>query len=144
MNLNISRISKLGLVALTVASGATTIATPQPVQAAPVTMSAKLGGSFKQVTHATKGNVSVSGNKLTLSNFATGMGPQLHVYLVRGDASSNDAIKKAVSAGKFTDLGALKSIKGNQSYTIKGASRGQSIVIWCDKFDVAFGAAKLG
>ena len=145
MNLNITRISKLGLLALTVATGAT-ITVPQPiqVQAAPVAMSAKLGGAFKQVTHATKGQASVVGNKLTLSNFETGMGPKLRVYLVNADASSNDAVKKAVAAGKFQDLGALKSIAGNQTYALtKSAPKGSSIVIWCDKFDVAFGAAKL-
>lgn len=142
--MNLSRISRLGLLALTLAATATTIA-PQPLQAAPkMAQTAALNGSFVQVTHATKGNVTVAGGKVTLSNFETGMGPQLHVYLVKGDASSNDAVKKAVSAGKFADLGTLKNITGSQSYAVKGAAKGQSIVIWCAKFDVAFGAAKLG
>ena len=105
---------------------------------------AKISGSFVQITHATKGTATVVGQKLTLSNFETGMGPQLRVYLVQGDASSNAAVKKAVSAGRFADLGALKSIAGDQSYALtKGAPKGSSIVIWCDKFDVVFGAAKL-
>ncbi len=118
------------------------------VQAAPkagTTMTAKLSGTFKQVTHATKGNASTTGRKLTLSNFETSMGPKLHVYLVHGNASSNDTVKKAVSDKKFTDLGALKNIKGTQSYIIPAGvnTKGASIVIWCDKFDVAFGSAAL-
>jgi hypothetical protein len=118
------------------------------VQAAPkagTTMTAKLSGTFKQVTHATKGNASTTGRKLTLSNFETSMGPKLHVYLVHGNASSNDLVKKAVTDKKFTDLGALKNIKGTQSYIIPAGvnTKGASVVIWCDKFDVAFGSAAL-
>jgi len=54
-------------------------------------------------------------------------------------------LKAAVKAKKFVDLGALKNLKGNQSYLVSGTSNlgGQSIVIWCDKFDVAFGSARL-
>ena len=107
--------------------------------------SVKLTGGFRQITHATKGTATVAGNKISLTNFATGAGPQLHVYLVPGKVTSNAAAKKLVAAKKFTDLGALKSIKGNQSYTLPGGAKakGGSIVIWCDKFDVVFGAAAL-
>ena len=107
--------------------------------------SVKLTGGFKQITHATRGTATVVGNKVNLTNFATGAGPQLHVYLVPGKVTGNAAVKKLVAAKKFTDLGALKSIKGNQSYTLpKGAkAKGGSLVIWCDKFDVVFGAAAL-
>ena len=171
--MNISRISKLGLLALTLA----TSAAPQFVPAAnaqdkmsdskmsgdkmsdhkmsgdkmsdhkmsAAMTSVKLTGGFKQITHATKGTATVVGNKISLTNFETGMGPQLHVYLVPGKNTSNAAVKKLVAAKKFADLGALKSIKGDQSYTLpKGAkAKGGSLVIWCDKFSVVFGAAAL-
>ncbi len=108
--------------------------------------SAHLSGGFKQVTHATSGTATLVGDKLTLTNFKTGAGPKLHVYLVQGDVSSNAAIKKAVAAKKFTDLGLLKSTSGNQNYALpKGAhAQGASVVVWCAKFNVAFGSAKLG
>jgi hypothetical protein len=117
-------------------------------QAAPkagTTKVAKLSGTFKQVTHATKGNASTTGRTLKLSNFETSMGPKLHVYLVQGGAGTNDMVKKAVTDKKFTDLGALKNIKGTQSYIIPAGvnTKGASVVIWCDKFDVAFGSAAL-
>lgn len=108
-------------------------------------MAKTLSGSFKQVTHATKGKATVNGRTLTLSGFETGEGPQLHVYLVRGAANSNGEVKAAVSAKKFVDLGKLKSIKGTQTYAIPTSAKiaGSSVVVWCDKFDVAFGSAKL-
>lgn len=111
-----------------------------------MTATKTLTGSFKQVTHATKGTAKISGRTLTLSNFETGMGPQLHVYLVpTANAGSNASVKAAVLAKKFVDLGALKSIKGTQRYAIsaKAKTKGQSVVIWCDKFDVVFGSAAL-
>ena len=176
--MNITRISKISLLALTLAASAA----PQLVPAAnaqdkmagskmsgdkmsgskmsggkmaggkmadhkmgAAMTSVKLTGGFKQITHATRGTATVVGNKVSLTNFATGAGPQLHVYLVPGKVTGNAAVKKLVAAKKFTDLGALKSIKGNQSYTLpKGAkAKGGSLVIWCDKFDVVFGAAAL-
>jgi hypothetical protein len=113
-------------------------------------MAGGLTGSFAQVTHATKGTATLTGmgakRTVRLSNFQTAMGPQLRVYLVSGTSKDNAAIKKAVAAGKFVSLGNLKSLQGNQSYAIPGSSKlgkGSSVVIWCDKFDVAFGSAAL-
>ena len=145
-----TRTSKLAL--LTIALATTTAIAPIGAHAAPTNkmapamMSAKLTGSFKQITHATSGTATVSGNQLTLSNFATGMGPKLHVYIVQGNASSNDAVRRAVASKKFADLGVLKSIKGVQSYTIPANAKvkGSSVVVWCDQFKVVFGSAKLG
>jgi hypothetical protein len=113
-------------------------------------MAGGLTGTFAQVTHATKGTATVVGmgakRTVRLSNFQTAMGPQLRVYLVSGAGKGNASIKKAVVAGKFVSLGNLKALKGNQSYAIPASSKigkGSSIVIWCDKFDVAFGSAAL-
>lgn len=145
--MNTSKLFRTGLLALTFAASSGIIA-PRFADAAPKSgamMGKALRGTFKQVTHATSGVATVQGRTLTLSNFETGMGPQLHVYLVQGGASSNGAVKAAVSGRKFVDLGSLKSIKGAQSYAIPASAKtqGASVVIWCDKFDVAFGAAKL-
>ncbi|BCM93656.1 hypothetical protein IAD21_05547 [Abditibacteriota bacterium] len=83
---------------------------------------------------------------MKLTGFETGMGPKLHLYLVPDGATSNSTVKAAVAAHKIVDLGTLKSIKGNQSYTVPGdakTGKGASVVVWCDKFDVVFGAATL-
>lgn len=109
-----------------------------------------LSGGFHQITHATQGKATLSGNgrarTVKLTGFETGMGPKLHLYLVPGGATSNSAVKAAVDAHKFIDLGALKNIKGDQNYAVPTkakAGKGASVVIWCDKFDVVFGAATL-
>ncbi len=107
-------------------------------------------GGFHQITHATQGKatLSVHGETRTvkLTGFETGMGPQLHLYLVPDGATSNSAVKAAVESHNIVDLGTLKSIKGNQSYTVPAGTKvgkGASVVVWCDKFDVVFGAATL-
>ena len=109
-------------------------------------MSDSISGGFTQVTHATKGTATLANRTVRLSNFSTAMGPQLRVYLVSGAAKDNASIKKAIAAGKFVNLGNLKSLKGNQSYAVPTSSKlgkGSSVVIWCDKFNVAFGSAAL-
>jgi hypothetical protein len=48
--------------------------------------------------------------------------------------------------GAYVDLGSLKGNRGNQNYSIpadldlEGLS---SVAIWCDRFNVSFGAAEL-
>ena len=46
----------------------------------------------------------------------------------------------------YVDLGGLKGNIGDQNYEIPAdvdLSQYQSVVIWCDRFNVAFGAADL-
>lgn len=48
--------------------------------------------------------------------------------------------------GKYVSLGKLKGNKGSQNYTVPDevdTSRYISVSIWCDRFDVSFGAAQL-
>lgn len=48
--------------------------------------------------------------------------------------------------GKYVSLGKLKGNKGSQNYTVPDEvdpSRYISVSIWCDRFDVSFGAAEL-
>jgi len=76
------------------------------------------------------------------TNFRTSSGPRLRVYLSSAPAGSaerkyNDDI---------IDLGVLKSRTGAQSYTIPAGvnlSKYRTIVIWCAKFHVLFGTARL-
>jgi hypothetical protein len=48
--------------------------------------------------------------------------------------------------GKYVSLGKLKGNKGDQNYTLPvglDLNRYTSVSIWCDRFDVSFGAAPL-
>jgi hypothetical protein len=48
--------------------------------------------------------------------------------------------------GEYVDLGALKGNVGNQNYAIPAdvdLTDLSSVTIWCDRFNVSFGAAEL-
>lgn len=154
--LNTRTLAKTGLTLFALAVGIAVPATHQYAFAQADKMSqtdkmvSGLKGTFAQVTHATKGiaTLSTQSGKRTvrLSSFETAKGPQLRVFLVAGTSQDNASIKRAVASGKFIDLGALKTLKGNQSYAVPASSKlgkGASVIIWCDKFDVAFGSAAL-
>ena len=77
---------------------------------------------------------------LRLLNTSIGPGPALRVYLVRGPVDGNEDVRS------FKDLGALKAHRGNHSYPVPASvntDRYATVVIWCEDFSVAFGAARL-
>lgn len=103
-------------------------------------------GEFASYAHETKGLakvVEVGGKHFVqLSDFSTSNGPDVHLYLVNGSDSSQDAVKK----NGFLDLGTLKGNVGNQNYEIPAStdlSKYQAVSIWCARFAVAFGGASL-
>ncbi len=70
-----------------------------------------------------------------LENFSSSNGPDLKVYLA-----------KDVNAATFMNLGNLKSISGNQNYSITGMpdiAQYKYVLIWCQQFGVGFGIAEL-
>ncbi|WP_369253293.1 DM13 domain-containing protein [Geodermatophilus amargosae] len=78
-----------------------------------------------------------------LEGFATSNGPALHVYLSQNTATGEEAAFDE----EFVDLGPLKGNVGDQNYVVPAgvdATGYTSVVIWCDRFDAAFGAADLG
>lgn len=102
-----------------------------------------LEGTFSSLAHDTSGKAIVKelpdGSRvLRLQDFETSNGPDVRVYLSAG---------KDDSYGKdFVDLGGLKGNVGNQNYAIPSGTdleRYDTAVIWCRRFTVAFGAAKL-
>jgi hypothetical protein len=117
----------------------TTTAPPEPVDLRT--------GSFVSLDHATTGTVRVlelaDGRRFVrLEGLETDNGPDLYVYL-----STNPA---AGPEGAFDDdhanLGRLEGNIGDQNYEIPAEvdpARFASVVIWCDRFDSAFGAADL-
>lgn len=99
-------------------------------------------GTFESDAHPTSGRALVLGNGtgqrfLRLEDFATDNGPDLNVYLV--DSSTGDV-------SDFIDLGDLSGNIGDQNYEIPAdvdLDRYDEVVIWCVRFGVGFGDARL-
>lgn len=103
-------------------------------------------GEFEDAEHGTTGVARIlelaDGRRfLRLEGLATSDGPDLHLWLTDqpsgGDWGSYDD-------GRYVRLGDLKANNGNQNYEIpaKADLAGlTSVVIWCDRFNVAFGTA---
>jgi hypothetical protein len=96
-------------------------------------------GDFVSVAHTTKGIASIDSNAttLTLTNFKTDSGPDLNIYL----ATSTSNVTAA-----FIDLGNIKGVKGNYTYTVPAGTDFTAykyVIVWCVDFDVNFGYAEL-
>lgn len=114
---------------------------------APTAAPKPLEGSFQSFEHPTRGRavvVDTGGNRvLRFENFETSNGPDLVVWL--STAYPRSLHDQAV-AKDFVDLGKLKGNIGNQNYEIPAGtdlSKYSSVVVWCRRFNVAFGATKL-
>lgn len=104
-------------------------------------------GTFIDRSHPAEGTAEVLGDGtgqrfLRFEDFATDNGPDLNVYLSTaapdGPAGEFD--------DDFIDLGDLKGNIGPQNYEIPedvDLDRYTTVVIWCVRFGVAFGAAEL-
>ena len=129
-------------------SGPAAVGEPGPTP--PVQPMALASGAFVDGEHATSGTASIlqlpDGSRyVRLENFSTSDGPDVQVWLTEKAAGGNDW-------GKYDDgvhlaLGELKATDGNQNYPIPAdanLSAFTSVVIWCDRFNVAFGTAPVG
>lgn len=104
-------------------------------------------GRFVSLDHRTSGDVrlvAVEGGArvVRLENFATENGPDLYVYLSANAVHGGEA----AFDDDHLSLGRLKGNQGNQNYDVPDGvdlSRYRSVVIWCDRFNSAFGAASL-
>jgi hypothetical protein len=118
----------------------TTTAAPQPEVLAE--------GTFVNGEHNTSGTARVlrlaDGSRvLRLENFSTSDGPDVHVWLSEAKAGGPDG---SFDDGRYVKLGKMKATEGNQNYPIPNDAKLnglQSVVIWCDRFNVAFGSAPL-
>ena len=83
------------------------------------------------------GTVRVAGGQVTLSDFSSDAGPDLHIYLTNGTDENG------VTAGKT--LGTVAFDKPWQTFSLAGvdASKYSTVVINCDKAKAVFGAAPL-
>jgi hypothetical protein len=104
-------------------------------------------GSFISLDHTTTGALRVlelaDGRRFVrLEGFETDNGPDLYVYLSTNPADGPEG----AFDDDFADLGRLQGNIGDQNYEIPSdvdPARYASVVIWCDRFDAAFGAADL-
>ena len=125
-------------------AGPTAASAPaSPTPAGPVVVSR---GEFRSYEHETTGTaalVRVDGaTYVRLTDFATSNGPDVKVWLTKAGVGSADAARDA----GYVSLGDLKGNRGNQNYAVPAGTRladYPTVVIWCDRFSVAFGAAGL-
>jgi hypothetical protein len=84
---------------------------------------------------------------LRLEDLATSSGPDVHVWLTDAPVKpGKDGWGDVFDDGKYLDAGKLKGNKGNQNYPLPAGtdlSAYTSVSIWCDRFNVSFGAAEL-
>jgi hypothetical protein len=101
--------------------------------------------------HATSGTVKLvrladGSHVVRLDNLDTSNGPDLRVWLTDAPVKEGTAGWRVFDDGEYVSLGRLKGNKGSQNYTVPAdvdPSRYTSVSIWCDRFDVSFGAAEL-
>jgi len=109
------------------------------------------GGAFVSHEHATTGSAQLvrapDGTRyLRLEDLDTSNGPQLQVWLTDAPVRPGKDGWFVFDDGRHVSLGALKGNKGSQNYAVPedvDLSRYSSVSIWCDRFDVSFGAAEL-
>ncbi|MFF7550033.1 DM13 domain-containing protein [Streptomyces canus] len=120
----------------------------QPSATDPQTLAS---GELISHEHATSGTVQLirladGSHVVRLENLDTSNGPDLLVLLTDAPVKEGKAGWHVFDDGKYVSLGKLKGNKGSQNYALPGGvdpSSYNSVSIWCDRFDVSFGAAEL-
>ncbi|MFE9629324.1 DM13 domain-containing protein [Streptomyces sp. NPDC006527] len=101
--------------------------------------------------HTTSGTVKLvrladGSHVVRLENLDTSNGPDLRVWLTDAPVKEGQAGWHVFDDGQYVSLGKLKGNKGSQNYAVPAdvdPSRYSSVSIWCDRFNVSFGAAEL-
>jgi hypothetical protein len=109
------------------------------------------GGTLISHEHRTTGTVrllrAADGSfVLRLENLATSSGPDVHVWLTDAPVKPGKDGWAVFDDGKHLDAGKLKGNKGNQNYPLPAGTDPAaytSVSLWCDRFNVSFGAAEL-
>ena len=110
-----------------------------------------LAGKLISHEHETSGSVRVlelgDGTRiLRLEDLSTSDGPDVHVWLSDAAVEDSTAGWLVFDDGDYHDLGEIKGNQGNQNYVLPGSldlNRFGSLSLWCDRFNVSFGAAAL-
>ncbi|RLU77443.1 electron transporter [Streptomyces griseocarneus] len=101
--------------------------------------------------HRTTGTVRIlelpdGSRTLRLEGLDTSNGPDLRVLITDAPVKEGRAGWYVFDDGAHRSLGSLKGNKGDQNYPLPAGldlGRYTSVSIWCDRFDVSFGAAAL-
>lgn len=117
-----------------------------PLASAPTGPVVLAAGTFVDGEHPTSGTASVlqlpDGSRFVrLEGFSTSDGPDVHVWITDQEAGGDFG---KYDDGRYLELGDLKGTDGNQNYAIPAdadVTGLTSVVIWCDRFNVAFGTA---
>lgn len=121
---------------------------PSPATGGPQTLAS---GELISHEHATSGTAKLvrladGSHIIRLENLDTSNGPDLRVWLTDAPVKQGQAGWHVFDDGKHVSLGKLKGNKGSQNYALPSdvnPSGYRSVSIWCDRFDVSFGAAEL-
>ncbi|MFD3733102.1 DM13 domain-containing protein [Streptomyces sp. NPDC058632] len=116
--------------------------------AGPVTVAS---GELISHEHATSGTVKLvqladGSHVVRLERLDTSNGPDLRVWLTDAPVKEGTAGWRVFDDGEYVSLGKLKGNKGSHNYALPedvDPARFSSVSIWCDRFDVSFGAAEL-
>ena len=108
-------------------------------------------GTFVDQEHPTSGQVSIislpDGRRiLRIEGLDTSDGPDVHVWLTDAPVTAGVDGASVFDKGAYVSLGKLKGNQGNQNYEIPATvdlAKLSSVSLWCDRFDVSFGAAEL-
>ncbi|MGW5614003.1 DM13 domain-containing protein [Streptomyces sp. NPDC003877] len=119
-----------------------------PAPAGPKTLAS---GELISHEHTTSGTVTLlrladGSHVVRLTRLDTSNGPDLRVWLADAPVREGRAGWHVFDDGEYVSLGRLKGNKGSQNYAVPegvDVSRFRSVSIWCDRFDVSFGAAPL-
>ena len=84
--------------------------------------------------------------QLVFQDLATSDGPDLHVWLTDQPVIEGRDGWHVFDDGRYVELGPLKANRGNQVYDVPAGTDLDgltSVTIWCKRFSVSFGAARL-
>lgn len=117
----------------------------------PATSAVLATGDFISHEHETTGKALVlqlpTGERvLRLENLNTSNGPDLHVWITDAPVKTGTAGWRVFDDGRYAALGKLKGNRGSQNYALPASvdlTQLRSVSIWCDRFNVSFGAAAL-
>ena len=137
----------------TVSEAAPVATAPEVVEAdaAPAGPTVLATGELITHEHATTGSVHLlqlpDGSKvLRVEDLDTSNGPQLKVWLTDQPVIEGPDGWHVFDDGRHVDLGDLKGNLGSANYPVPAdadLTGLSSVSIWCDRFDVSFGAAEL-
>lgn len=108
-------------------------------------------GEFLSHEHATTGRARVvalpDGQRvLRIDELDTSNGPDLRVWLSDAPVLPGRAGWHVFDDGRYVELGRLKGNRGSQNYPVPASvdlAELSSLTIWCDRFNVSFGAVRL-